>query len=114
MKSIYVVIGVGVLLMAAGLSACVTQPSGHPSSTTVSTPAGWTTSDLVFQYRQQAAELRDMARRLETEAQFYAQRQDQEQARRSLDLAKELRAAADLADEQAREYRSRLPHNQVY
>ncbi len=46
------------------------------------------TTDLVFQYRQQATELRGMAGRLEMEAVVYAQRQDQEQAKRTLDLAK--------------------------
>jgi hypothetical protein len=103
----------GIVLTTIGLQSCAAV-SPDASTPSASTPAGWTTSDLVFQYRQQAVELRETARRLEFEAGLYAQRQEQEQAHRSRDLAKDLWAAADTAEEQAREYRRQLPHNQVY
>jgi hypothetical protein len=78
------------------------------------TPSGREASELAFQYRQQAAELRQMAARLELEAQIYAQRQDQEQAKRTSALAKDMRVGADAAEEQAREYRRQVPHGMVY
>jgi hypothetical protein len=106
-----------VVLVAIALGACATgspeqsvTAGGPPSAPTMSK----STSDLVFQYRQQARELWDMARHLETEAEFHAQRQDQEQARRSRDLAKDIRTAADTAEERARDYQRQLPHGQVY
>jgi hypothetical protein len=74
----------------------------------------WKTSDLVIQYRQQARDLRDMARRLEMEAMLAVQRQDQERAQHTRDLAKEAYSAADTAEQQAREYQRQLPHGQVY
>jgi hypothetical protein len=80
----------------------------------VSSPAMRKASDLVFQYRQQAAELRDMAWRLELEAEVYAERRDQERLQQTREVVKSLRAAADIADEQARLYRSQVLHNQVY
>ena len=70
-------------------------------------------SDLVFQYRQRAVDLRDMARRLEMEAAFLSERHEAEQANQTWELAKYVRAAADRADEQAREYRSHVPHNRI-
>ena len=72
------------------------------------------TSDLVFEYRQQAAELRQMARRLELEASLYAQRQDQLQATRNRELAKDALLSAEAADQRARDYQQQLPHGQVY
>jgi hypothetical protein len=80
----------------------------------VESPTAWTSSDLVFQYRQQARDFRAMARRLDTEAEFYDENQDYEEAKRHRELAQKMRVAAEDADERAREYRSRLPHNQVY
>jgi hypothetical protein len=58
------------------------------------------TTDLVFQYRQQATEPRGMAGRLEMEAVVDAHQQDQEQAKHTLDVAKDMRLADDMADEQ--------------
>jgi hypothetical protein len=72
-------------------------------------------SEAAFHYRQQAAELRDMAQRLELEAEWYAAvAKDEERAKRTREMAKSFRATADAADQQAREYRRQVPHNQVY
>ncbi|WP_447980402.1 hypothetical protein [Candidatus Nitrospira bockiana] len=111
-RSVKAFAAVATVFAGLTLSACSTgsteRVQGIPSSPLSNT------SDLVFQFRQQAAELREAARKLELEAQIHAQRQDQEQLNRKLDLAREMRAAADTADERAREYRRSMPHNQVY
>ena len=77
-------------------------------------PGGREASELAFRYRQQAADLRHMAARLELEAQIHTQRHDQEQATRTSEMAKDMRAGADAAEEQAREYRRQVPHGMVY
>lgn len=108
------------LALSAVLYGCATPSAEQPTVTNASTKATapgagmLNPTDLVFQYRQQAAELRDMARRLETEALVYAQRQESDQAKRTLEMAKDMRTAADTADERAREYRRQVPHGQVY
>lgn len=72
-------------------------------------------SEAAFHCRQQAAELRDMARRLELEAEWYATvAKDEEGAKRSREMAKSFRTTADEADQQAREYQRQVPHNQVF
>lgn len=113
-------VGIGALVLTGALYGCATR-SAEPESAgnasaigTAPAPGMEKATDLVFQYRQQATELRGMARRLEMEAMVYAERQDQEQAKRTLDLAKDMRLAADTADEQARQYRRQVPHGQVY
>jgi predicted MarR family transcription regulator len=69
--------------------------------------------DLVFRYRVHAAELRDLARLLDLEAEIYSQRQDPERAKHKLELARDIRIAADAADDKADYHRQRVPHNQV-
>jgi len=72
--------------------------------------------DLAFKYRQETAELRNEARRLELEAEFYSKHQDQEdldRAKHYLGLAREMRKAADVTDEKARDYRAQVPHTRV-
>jgi len=76
--------------------------------------SGREASELAFQYRQQAADLRQMAARLEMEAQVYAQRNEAEPAKRASEMAKDMRVSADAAEEQAREYRRQVPHGMVY
>jgi hypothetical protein len=110
MKSFQIFLGAGMVVAALGLAGCATEPG----TTAGSTPAKWASSDVIFQYRQEAADLREAARRLETEAAFYVQRQDEEQARQKRDLAKDMRAAADSAEQRARDYQRQLPHGQVY
>lgn len=111
-------IAIGMIVFGVALQGCATQSAGSLTDAGVSAtapgPGMRTPSDLVFQYRQQAAALREMAKRLEIEAEWYAQHQASEQAKRNHDMAKDLRSAADTAEERAREYRSQLPHGQVY
>jgi hypothetical protein len=73
-------------------------------------------AELAFQYRQQALELRQIAQRLELEAQWYGERfgKNDERAQDSRDKAKDLWTAAQEADQLVQEYRRQVPHGQVY
>lgn len=73
-------------------------------------------SELAFQQRRAAAQLRDAAAHAAQEAFLNARLlgPDHEQTKRSLALAQELWAAADEADQQARAYRAQVPHGQIY
>ena len=103
-----------VLLIAPIIGGCATG-SSTPAGT-----AGQNMSqnlgDKAFQYRRQAAELREMARRLELEAEWYAQQAgpDSDQAKRAKEMARGFWATAEEANRLATEYQSQLPHNQVY
>jgi hypothetical protein len=72
--------------------------------------------ELAFKYRQQALELRQMAQRLEMEAQWYGERfgGSDERAQDSRDKAKRLWTAAQEADQLVQEYGRQVPHGQVY
>ena len=72
--------------------------------------------ELAFKYRQQALELRQMAQRLEMEAQWYGERfgRNDERAQDSRDKAKHLWTAAQEADQLVQEYGRQVPHGQVY
>lgn len=72
--------------------------------------------DTMFQYRQQAAELSALAQRYELEAMAKARElgQDAEPVAKSRELAKQLRAEAQQADELARDAQRQLPHNMKY
>jgi hypothetical protein len=114
MKTRSFLLGSGLLLLATVVAGCATD-----STERTTTPAAAVSTDpgnLAFHYRLQAAELRATAQRLEFEAEWYAKQggQGSEQAKRSQEMAKEMRVAADEAEQLAREYRSQLPHNQVY
>lgn len=107
-------LGSGLLLLATVVAGCATDSAERtiaPAAAVSKDPG-----DMAFRYRLQAAELHAMAQRLEFEAAWYAKQggQDSGQAKRSQEMAKEMRAAADEADQLAREYRNQLPHNQVY
>jgi len=67
------------------------------------------------QYRQHAAELRDMARRRQIEADVLAQKEnpDMERVQGKRELAKDLLEAADVFDAKARELQRRVPHGMV-
>lgn len=71
--------------------------------------------DLVFKYRQQASDLGELARRQEVEAQWYAGHfgPTDERVRVSREKAQQLWAAANEADQLARDYRLQVPHGQV-
>ncbi|MGE3152417.1 MAG: hypothetical protein AB7G48_09715 [Nitrospiraceae bacterium] len=69
--------------------------------------------DLMFHYRQQAAELNVMADRYAREAEMRAQAlgSDSEAARQSQDLARTYALQAQKADQLAHEYQVQVPHN---
>jgi hypothetical protein len=94
------------------LSGCATGSSGETLS---SRDFSNDPAKLVFQYRQQAADMNRLADGLELEAQLYAQqgKQNSEEATRSRALVRELRADAQEADQRAQDYRRQLPHNVV-
>jgi hypothetical protein len=114
MKSTTMMIGSVLMLAMTGATGCATAPPAGQGTTqaTATQQAG----DLAFQYRRQAMELRELARHHELEAQVLATMKgsEHEETLRSLDLAKSLLAAADEADQIAREYRRQIPHNRVY
>jgi hypothetical protein len=62
---------------------------------------------MAYSYRRQAQDLRDLARRLETEA-LLSSGQSSTDSKQANVLA-----AADDADELAREYRRQVPHGQL-
>ncbi|MEW6543289.1 MAG: hypothetical protein AB1411_06720 [Nitrospirota bacterium] len=114
MKPLSFLLGSGLLLSAVIVAGCPAGPPERKATPDVSLSKS--PADLAFEYRRQAAMFRNMAARLELEAGWHAKQggQDSEQAKRSREMAKEMRSAADEADQMAREYRSQLPHNQVY
>jgi len=70
--------------------------------------------DRAFEYRQQAATLRDLARWLELEGRIPMHRAaEKEEATRTVEKARALWTAADIAEATAREYGRQVPHNQV-
>ena len=70
--------------------------------------------DRAFEYRQQAAVLRDQARRLELEGRMPMDRAaEKEEATRTLEKARAMWMAADRAEATAQEYQRQVPHNQV-
>ncbi len=70
--------------------------------------------DRAFEYRQQAAVLRDEARRLELEGRLTMHRAaEKEEATRTLEKARAMWTTADTAEATAQEYRRQVPHNQV-
>ncbi|HKW85581.1 MAG TPA: hypothetical protein VJM82_00765 [Nitrospiraceae bacterium] len=107
------------VLIATLLVGCASNSLGPTRSQ--SDPMPWAVSqreasDLMFKYRQQAAELRAIASRYELEAQQFAHMRGEgdEQVQRSLANAKALWTAAEEADGLAREYQRAVPHGQLY
>ena len=103
-----------VLIFVAG---CATDLSlGEPQAPThVVTVTHEQARQLAFSYRRQAADLRDLVRRMETEASLFAGRAATSSAQsqgRALQVA-EVWAAAENADELARAYQRQIPHGQL-
>lgn len=104
------------LLLSAGCAPEITQSSNvRPSAM----PVGFVTQDqarhLAFNYRQQAIETSELARRIALEASVFSHQlgPDHEESVRRLARVKELLAAAEEADELARTYRRQVPHGQM-
>lgn len=68
---------------------------------------------MAYSYRRQAQDLRDLARRLETEALLYSGQSSTDSKQANMLEVKNVLAAADDADELAREYRRQVPHGQL-
>ena len=68
------------------------------------------------QYREQAVQFQALAQQYAAEADLQAAHNglDSEQAKRARDLAKQMWARAQEADQRARELRSQVPHGVVY
>jgi len=100
------------LLFTTSCASNVSQPTGErtvPKSTVVTQDQA---RQMAYSYRQQAQDLRDLARRLETEALFSSGQSSTDSKASMLQMQKVL-AAADDADELAREYRRQVPHGQL-
>ena len=100
----------------------VTGCTGTPTSTGESSTMQGTghvsqkeAASNLFVYRQEATDLRDMARRRQLEADVLERNlgPDNEQVRRKRDLAAELTAAAEEVEQKARDLQRRVPHGMV-
>jgi hypothetical protein len=99
----------GVLIVFSMASGC---------STTSDSPASSSQQDYASatrEYSHHAAELREMARRRQIEADVLAQKEnpDMEKVQAKRDLAKDLLDAADQSEAKARELRRKVPHGMV-
>jgi hypothetical protein len=112
MQKVYALLAI-LLIVVGALLGCASDRG--EKSLTVAPGMSREAADKVFFYKQQAAELRGMAERLEYEARWYANQAgaESEEAKRHRAMAKELRSAADEADQSASDYRRQVPHNQV-
>jgi hypothetical protein len=115
MKPLQYLCTAGSLFALVSIVGCITGPADRVD-TSGSAISQQSLGDKAFQYRRQAGELREMARRLEMEAEWYAQLagQESEQAKHARDMAKSFWATAEEADDLARQYQSQVPHGQVY
>lgn len=100
------------LVFAAGCAANFSQPPSEQS-----TAQAFVTQDqarqMAYSYRRQAQDLRDLARRLETEALLSSGQSSTDSKQANMLEVKNVLAAADDADELAREYRRQVPHGQL-
>ena len=110
----------GALLVLSGITACSTMSSeDSPGTAPASTPTVESTqqdfASATRQYRQHAAELREMARRRMIEADVLAQKEnpDLEKVQAKRELAKDLLEAADQSEAKARELQRKVPHGMV-
>ena len=104
------------LLFCAGCATDLTHSSNvRPSEK----PVGFVTQDqarhLAFNYRRQATEISELARRMELEASVFSRQlgPNHEESTRRLAQVKQLLAAAEEADELARTYGRQVPHGQM-
>jgi len=105
-----------IIIVAATMTGCAAH--GHAtnvaSEETVKLITAREAVDRAFEYRQQAAVLRDQARRLELEGWVAMHRAtEKEEATRILEKARAMWTVAETAEATAQEYRRQVPHNQV-
>lgn len=111
-RSILQIVSLGIVVLAA--SGCSFGTQGN-SNSKVSTASQQQIADDARQYRQHAAELREMARRRQMEADVLAQKEtpDMERIQGKRELAKDLLEAADQFEAKARELQREVPHGMV-
>lgn len=105
-----------IIVVAATMAGCAADGDRTKSASeeTVKPLAAREAVDRAFDYRQQAAVLRDEARRLELEGRWAIHPMvNKEEATRTLEKAQAMWMAADRAEATAHEYRRQVPHNQV-
>jgi hypothetical protein len=105
-----------IIIVAATMTGCAADgsPTNVASGEAVKLVTAREAVDRAFEYRQQAAVLRDQARRLELEGRVPMHRAaEKEEATRTLEKARAMWTAADTAEATAQEYRRQVPHNQV-
>jgi predicted secreted Zn-dependent protease len=110
----------GAFLALFGITACSAMPPEDsqgpaPASTPTVESSQQDFASATRQYRQHAAELREMARRRMIEADVLAQKDnpDMEKVQAKRDLAKDLLEAADQSEAKARELQKKVPHGMV-
>ena len=114
MKPTTIILGSVLMFAVTGVTGCATTAPDAQRGTQISRTQQ--AGDLAFQHRRQAMDLRELAQRYELEATALAAMKGavHGDTLRSRELAKTFWAAADEADQTAREYRRQLPHNRVY
>ncbi|HEY7130595.1 MAG TPA: hypothetical protein VH332_13015 [Nitrospira sp.] len=105
-------LSLGTLLLATlAVFGCSTGPEENAAA--VTTQKQFATD--ARQYRQHAAELREMARRRQIEADVLARKEnpDMERVEAKRELAKDLLEAADVFEVKAQELQRMVPHGMV-
>jgi len=105
-----------IIVVAATMTGCAADESrmNMASEETVKPVSAREAVNRAFDHRQQAAVLRDEARRLELEGRLAMHwTAEKEEATRTLENAQATWMAADRAEVTAQEYRRQVPHNQV-
>ena len=111
----------GFLIVLSMVTGCSTTPGGDSAGTALPSSAGTTESSqqdyasATREYSHHAAELREMARRRQIEADVLAQKEnpDMEKVQAKRELAKDLLEAAEQSEAKARELRRKVPHGMV-
>ena len=105
-----------VIVVAMWFAGCATEVSTPVAGDEHRVVTQQEASDLMFKYRQQAIEFRDMAKRMEMEANWYGGRfgQTDERAQESREKANQLWIAAQEAEQLAHDYGRQVPHGQIF
>jgi len=111
-------VGVALSLLVGCAAGGPAVPERRSDATATAQPTSpMRASDRMFYWREEARELHDMANRREREADLLSGSGQETPANevvvRMRSLAKQLRAAAEYADEQAQEAARQMPHGMV-
>ena len=101
-----------ILVVLSAITGCSTAP---PEDSARNTPSQQDFASAAREYRHHAAELREMARRRQIEADVLAQKEnpDMEKVQAKRELAKDLLEAADQSEAKARDLQRKVPHGMV-